>query len=119
MTCLVKAQQNRQVHFGGYGEPCAAGAVALGLAWNPRVYNFRAVATVQVLREVLVALLDPLRQLCLVHVPADVPSSYRQGSSLYLGGSRQGSLQQPDNGSKKATDLGIAVLKSSEIHHTP
>jgi hypothetical protein len=58
MTCLVKAQQNRQVHFGGYGEPCAAGAVALGLAWNPRVYNFRAVATVQVLREVLVALLD-------------------------------------------------------------
>jgi hypothetical protein len=32
MTCLVKAQQNRQMHFGGHGEPCAAGAAALSLA---------------------------------------------------------------------------------------
>jgi hypothetical protein len=35
MACLVKAQQNRPVHFGGHGEPGAAAAAAVGLAWNP------------------------------------------------------------------------------------
>ena len=34
MTCLAKALLNRQVYFGGHGEPLAAVAAALSLARN-------------------------------------------------------------------------------------